>query len=51
MLDVEAALSRIMSQLDQLCSQQDAEKVIGRLLRQFDVLTGLSASSDPKKAH
>jgi hypothetical protein len=50
-LDVEAALSRIMGQLDQLCSQQDAEKVIGRLLRQFDVLTGLSAWSDPKNAH
>jgi hypothetical protein len=50
-LDVEAALSRIMDQLDQLCSQQDAEKVIGRLLRQFDLLTGLSAWSDPKNAH
>jgi hypothetical protein len=50
-LDVEAALARIMGQLDQLCTQQDAEQVIGSLLRKIDVLTGLSAWSDPKNAH
>jgi hypothetical protein len=50
-LDAEAALSRIMGQLDRLCTQQDADLVIERLLRKFDVLTGLSAWSDPKNAH
>ncbi len=47
----EAALSRILSQLDVLCSQQNADEVVGRLLRQFDVVTGASAWSDPKKTH
>jgi hypothetical protein len=50
-LDVEAALARIMGQLDQLCTQADADQVIGRLLRKIDLLTGLSAWSDPKNAH
>jgi hypothetical protein len=50
-LDVEAAITRIMGQLDQLCTQKDAEQVIGTLLRKIDVLTGLSAWSDPKNAH
>ena len=50
-LDVEAALSRIMGQLDQLCTQADADQVIGRLLRKIDLLTGLSSWSDPKNAH
>lgn len=47
----EAALSRLLAHLEQLCRQRDAEKVLGRLLRQFDVVTGLSAWSDPKKAN
>jgi hypothetical protein len=50
-LDVEAALARILGQLDRLCTQQDADQVVSRLLRQIDVLTGLSAWSDPKNAH
>lgn len=49
--DAEAALARIMAQIDQLCTQKDAEQLIGRLLRKFDLLTGLSAWSDPKNAH
>src|SRR5512147_2046094 len=49
--DVEAALQRILGQLDQLCAQQDADQVLGRLLRKIDVLTGLSAWSDPSKVH
>jgi hypothetical protein len=49
--DVEAALRRIMGQLDRLCLQHDAEQVVSRLLRKIDVLTGLSACSDPKKAN
>lgn len=49
--DVEAALTRIMGQLDDLCSCADADQVVSSLLRKFDVLTGLSASSDPKQIH
>jgi hypothetical protein len=49
--DVEAAIRRILSQLDRLCLQQDADQVVSRLLRKIDVLTGLSAWSDPKKVN
>lgn len=47
--DVEQALVRVMSQLDHLCSTADADKVVGRLLRQFDAVTGLSAWTDPRQ--
>jgi hypothetical protein len=50
-VSAEAALARILSRLDQLCSQQNAGEVVSRLLRQFDVVTGASAWSDPKKTH
>jgi hypothetical protein len=50
-VSAEAALTRILSHLDQLCSQQNADEVVSRLLRQFDVVTGASAWSDPKKTH
>jgi hypothetical protein len=50
-LDVEAALGRILSNLDHLCAQQNGEQMVSRLLRKIDVLTGLSGWSDPKKAH
>lgn len=49
--DVEQALTRVMGQLDRLCTKADADKVVSRLLRQFDVVTGLSAWSDPKHVH
>ena len=49
--DVEAALTRTLSQLEQLCSRDNADKVVSDLLRKFDVVTNLSAWSDPKKAH
>lgn len=47
--DVEQALTRVMGQLDRLCTNADADKVVSRLLRQFDVLTGLSAWTDPRQ--
>jgi hypothetical protein len=50
-VSAEAALGRILSRLDQLCSRQNADEVVSRLLRQFDVVTGASAWSDPKKTH
>jgi hypothetical protein len=47
--DVEQALLKVMGQLDRLCTTADADKVVGRLLRQFDVVTGLSAWTDPRQ--
>ena len=47
--DVEQALTRVMSELDRLCTKDDADQVVGRLLRQFDVITGLSAWTDPRQ--
>jgi predicted amidophosphoribosyltransferase len=49
--DVEAALSRIMSQLEQLSTKDNAPQLVSSLLKKFDVVTGLSAWSDPKQSH
>ncbi|HWF84469.1 MAG TPA: hypothetical protein VG222_06470 [Vicinamibacterales bacterium] len=49
--DVEAALTKILAQLDQLCSCENANQVVSSLLKKFDVVTGLSAWSDPKHTH
>ena len=49
--DVEQALVKVMSQLDRLCAEADADQVVSRLLRQFDVVTGLSAWTDPRQVH
>jgi hypothetical protein len=49
--DVEAALTRIIGQIDQLCTKDDAEQVVSTLLKKFDVVTGLSAWTDPKRTH
>jgi hypothetical protein len=46
--DVEQALRKVMAQLDRLCTKADADQVVSRLLRQFDVVTGLSAWTDPR---
>ena len=50
-LDAERALTMVMSQLDRLCTKADADQVVSRLLRQFDVVTRLSAWSDPRHTH
>jgi hypothetical protein len=47
--DVEQALLNVMAQLDRLCTTDDADQVVSRLLRQFDVITGLSAWTDPRQ--
>jgi hypothetical protein len=47
----ELALNRLLSRLDRLCLQKDADLVLGDLLRQFDSVTNLSGWSDPKKAN
>ena len=48
---VEAALTQVMSRLEILCRQQDCDQVVSQLLKKFDILTGLSAWSDPKTFH
>jgi hypothetical protein len=49
--DVEAALTRIMSQLEQLCTKDNADELVSSLLKKIDLVTGLSASSDRKHLH
>ena len=49
--DVEAALIRIMGQLEQLCSKDNGDQVVSAILKKFDVVTGLSAWSEPKQTH
>ena len=49
--DVEAALTRIMGQLEQLCSKDNADQVVSSLLKKIDLVTGLSSWSDPKQTH
>ena len=50
-LEAEAALARILARLDQLCCKDDADEVVSRLLRQFDLVTHVSALSDPRNVH
>jgi hypothetical protein len=49
--DADGAIGRILSELDHLCVRDDADAVISSLLRKFDVVTGLSAWTDPKNYH
>jgi hypothetical protein len=49
--DVEAALTRILSELEQLCLKDNACEVVSCLLKKIDCVTGLSAWSDPKHTH
>lgn len=49
--DVEGALARIMGQLEHLCLQDNADELVSQLLKKFDVVTGLSAWSDPQHTH
>ena len=49
--DVEAALTRLMSRVGNLCSQENGAEVVSRLLREIDVVTRLSVWSDQKNSH
>lgn len=49
--DVEAALTKIIGQLEQLSTKVDAPQLVSSLLKKFDVVTGLSAWTDPKHTH
>jgi hypothetical protein len=47
----EEALARIMAQLEQLCQRDDACQMMGELLRKFDLVTKLSAWTEPSQLH
>jgi hypothetical protein len=49
--DADAALSRILTSLEQICVRDDADQVIMNLLRTFNAVTGLSGWADPKQLH
>ena len=49
--DVEAALTRLIADVDRLCARKDGDQLVGRLLRKIDGVTRLSAWSDQKKHH
>ena len=40
-----------MWQLETLCTQDNANQLVSNLLKKFDVVTGLSAWTDPKHSH
>jgi len=48
---VEAALRKVMEHVDRLCSDEQGDEVVGRLLRQIDGVTRLSASADRQPTH
>ena len=47
----DQALALVLGQLEKLCAKDDADQLMGRLLRQFNAVTGLSGWSDPAKLH
>jgi len=49
--DVERALTQVMSQLDRLCAEKRADQVVSRVLRQLDLVAGLSAWADPRQVN
>jgi hypothetical protein len=49
--DVERALLRVLDQLDHLCASGEAERVVSQLLRQFDLVTGLSHWDSRRQVH
>jgi hypothetical protein len=49
--DVEAALARILNQLETLSTKDNAPQLVSSLLKKFDLVTGLSAWSDPRRTH
>lgn len=47
----DRALALVLGQLDRLCAQDDADRVMSALLKQFNAVTGLSAWTDPPQRH
>lgn len=50
-ISAETALLKIIAQMDRLATDANAEQLVANLLREFDVVTGLSGWSDPCKVH
>lgn len=48
---VEKALGKVLEQLDHLCASENADQVVSRLLRQFDLVTGVSGWADRRQVH
>ena len=51
MIDVEAALQKLMDHVDHLCTRENGDELVSRLLRQIDGVTQLSASPDRQPTH
>jgi hypothetical protein len=49
--DVESVLTRIMGELETMCSKDNVDELVSSLLKKIDVVTGLSAWSDSKHTH
>jgi type VI protein secretion system component VasF len=49
--NAETALLKIIADLDRLSEKANAEQLVAQLLREFDVVTGLSGWSDPCTVH
>ena len=47
----EDALCRILERVEQLSQREDACEVIGQLLKKFDLITNLSAWTEPDLLH
>src|ERR1051325_4199955 len=45
--NAENALLKIIADLDRLSEQTNAEHIVAKLLKEFDVVTGLSGWSEP----
>ncbi len=49
--DADHALALVLAQLEQLCAKGDADQLMGRLLRKFNAVTGLSGWPDHRQFH
>ena len=49
--DADAALAKVLGQLDQICQKDGGDQLICKLLRQFNAVTNLSGWSDPHQLH
>lgn len=49
--EVQRALTKVLGQLDHLCTTADADEVVSQLLRQFNTIAPPSAWSDPRHTH
>ena len=47
----EQALMRALEQVECLCKREDANQIIGDLLKKFDAVTNLSAFTDLRHTH